>query len=354
MRQSKVFALSSLIALAVSASLSVPMVHAQQFDSVVGTRGTPTFGTITAMSRTEIAISSSKGDKKYPVNEIQKVTYKGEPRELRDAREAIKKGQLEMARSMLEEISTTGITRPEILQDIQFYKAFSEGRLALVGGGDKAAAARAMLAFESNPASKNNYHYYAAMELLGDLAVSLSSFDKGVAYYKKLAEAPWPDYKMRANVLQANALVSDSKYADALKKYQEVLATSLDDANAREQKLLAMLGKAVCLAQTGKAQQGIDSVLEIIAENDSREKTQLFARAYNALGTCYLKAEKPQDALLAFLHVDLLFNQTPDAHAEALFHLSHLWKKVNKAERAIRARSVLENHYSGSTWANRK
>lgn len=350
MKQSKVLGWAAAGAVLALGAVS----QGQQFDSVVGNRGTPTFGTITSISRTEIAISSTNGNKKYPVNEVQKVTFKGEPRELRNARDSVKKGQLEAARSGLEEINTDDISRHEILQDIAFYKAFCDGRLALTGGGDKGAAVKALRAFEIDTAKKDNFHYYAAMELLGDLAVALSSFDNGVVYYGKLGEAPWPDYKMRANVLQANALVAGEKFTEALKKYDEVLAGSVDDVEAREQKLLAALGKAVCLAETGQPQQGIDSVLKIIEENDSRAKPQLFARAYNALGVCYLKAEKSQDALLAFLHVDLLFNQTPDAHAQALYYLTDLWRTVNKSERAIRARSVLENRYSGTPWANRK
>ena len=327
--------------------------NAQEFDSVLNSRGTPTYGEITSMSRTEITISTNTGNKKIPVNEIQRVTFKGEPRELRSARESVLKGQLESARSTLDEISVSDVKRPEILQDIEFYKGYCEGRLALTGGGDKAAAVRALRAFEANPKNKDNFHYYDAMQLLGDLAVALSSFDNAVEYYGKLATAPWPLYQLRAHVLQANALVASQRYDDALKKYDEALATSLDDAEARQQKLYATLGKAVCLAHTGQAQVGIDSVLKIIEENDSRENPLLFARAYNALGTCYLKANKPQDALLAFLHVDLLFNQDPNEHAEALYYLSDLWRTVNKAERSIQARSVLENRYSGSPWANR-
>ncbi len=211
-----------------------------------------------------------------------------------------------------------------------------------------------MRAFESNAANQNSYHYFAAMELLGDLAVALSSYENGIRYYGKLAEAPWPDYAMRAMVLQANAMVASSLFPDALQKYEEVLASSVDDARARELKLRATLGKAVCLAETGQTQPALESVTKIIEENDSREKPQLFAQAYNALGICYLKAGKSQDALLAFLHVDLLFNQDPDAHAEALYYLSDLWRTVNKSERAIRARSMLESRYSGSPWANRK
>lgn len=336
------------------AVLLAPVAHAQQFDSVVGSRGTPTFGTITSMSPTEISVSSPSGDKKFSVNEVQKVTFKNEPRELRAAREAIRKGQLESARSLLEEIDTSSISRAEILQDIQFYKAFCDARLALTGGGDKAAAVRALRAFEDDPANKNNYHYYEVMELLGDLAAALASYENAVKYYGHVSEAPWPAYKMRAYVLQADALVDSGKHAEAMEKYEQVLTSNLDDVATRRQKLLATLGKAVCLSENGQTQQGIDSILAIIKENDSREKPRLFARAYNALGTCHLKAGKSQDALLAFLHVDLLFNQSADAHAESLYYLSDLWRKVNRAERANRARGVLVDRYSGTPWANRE
>lgn len=327
---------------------------AQQTDSVVGSRGTATFGTITEMSPTEISISAPGGDKKFSVNNVQKVTFKHEPRELRSARNAIDNGRFESARSMLEEIDTDDISRPEILQEIEFFQALCDARLALTGGGDKAAAVRKLRAFEENPAYKDSYHRYHVIELLGDLATSLASFENAVQYYGKLSEAPWPEYKLRAHVLQADALVASEQYAEAIEKYDQVLDSNLDDTETRQQKRRATLGKAVCLAETGEPDQGIRDVLEIIQENDSHDNPELFARAYNALGTCYLKADKPEDALLAFLHVDLLFNRPPAAHAEALYHLTKLWRDMNRAERANRARSVLVDRYSGSPWANRE
>ncbi len=327
---------------------------AQQLDSVVGDRGVPTFGTISEITRTQITIDTNQGKKLFPVNEVQKVTFQGEPRELRNARDGILRGQLENARSDLEKISTNGIARKEILQDIEFFKAYCDGRLALVGGGDKAAAVRALRSFVENPDNAQNYHYFAAVELLGDLAVALASFENGIKYYNQLSEAPWPDVKMKGAVLEGNAMVANDMYAEALAKFDSVLATGVDDARAREQKLLATLGRAVCLAETGQADEGVALVTKIIDENDSKEKPGLFAKAYNALGTCYLKANQPQDALLAFLHVDLLFNQDPDAHAEALFQLSALWRDANKSERALQARSLLDSRYSGSPWANKK
>jgi hypothetical protein len=106
----------------------------------------------------------------------------------------------------------------------------------------------------------------------------------------------------------------------------------------------------VALAETGKADEAIKQLQELIRKNDPQDAV-LFARAYNALGRCYLKQNKPKDALLALLHTDVLFYSDADAHAEALYHLSKLWNEVNKSDRALAARTTLRERYAGSVWA---
>jgi tetratricopeptide (TPR) repeat protein len=118
-----------------------------------------------------------------------------------------------------------------------------------------------------------------------------------------------------------------------------------------EQKMHAMVGKAVCLAATGKADEGIAMIEDLIAKNDPSD-AKLFARAYNALGACYEKAGKTQDALLAYLHTDVLFFADREAHAEALYHLSKLWAAVNKSDRGVEAGTLLRSRYPGSRWAS--
>ena len=116
--------------------------------------------------------------------------------------------------------------------------------------------------------------------------------------------------------------------------------------------LLAGSGKAVCLAQGDKPDQGIAVAEKIIAEGDPAD-APLFARAYMALGACYEAQGKTMDALLAYLHVDLLFYQDAALHAEALYHLEKLWTKAKRPDRALKARTLLQSRYPGSVWAQK-
>ena len=104
-----------------------------QFDSVpmASVRGT-----ISAMTPTEITVDMAAGQKKQvPVNDIDVITYDGEPPEMKLARSEITNGNFEGALKSLDKIDTAKITRAEIKQDLQFYKAFSLARMALAGTG---------------------------------------------------------------------------------------------------------------------------------------------------------------------------------------------------------------------------
>ena len=78
---------------------------------------------------------------------------------------------------------------------------------------------------------------------------------------------------------------------------------------------------------------------------------ELFGRAYNAHGDCLQKAGKPKEALMSYLHVDVLFYSDPDIHAESLYHLSRLWEETKKPDRAATTQNLLQQRYSGSVWA---
>jgi tetratricopeptide (TPR) repeat protein len=220
-----------------------------------------------------------------------------------------------------------------------------------VGNGSLTEAGHQMLVFlKQHPKS---YHYYQANELVGNLLVAAGASDKAEPYYALLAKAPWPDYQMRAKVAMGRGLLAQGKMAEADKMFDEVLENTSTSDLAEGQRMMAKVGKARCMVAAGKAPAAVKVLQEIIA-SASADNVDLHALAYNALGTALRKQEKPMEALLAFLHVDLLYSNNPEADAEALANLEQLFNEIHKPEKARRIRAMLDDRYKNSRWAKMK
>jgi tetratricopeptide (TPR) repeat protein len=306
-------------------------------------------GEITDMSQTEITLNKGlPGNRPVAVNQIRSVVFDGEPPELSQARVSAANGNYQKALDALEKIDVAAIRRDFIKQDIEFYTAFCAGKLALSGNGEIIEAGRQLNSFvRANP---KNFHYLAATELMGDLLMADGRFEPAQRQYAELGKAPWPDYKIRAAVASGRTLQAQGKHAEAIAQFDAALAISDESADAESQKLSATLGKAVSQSEAGSVDQAVSSIESIIQKSDPQEK-ELHARAYNALGTCYEKAGQTKDALIAFLHVDVLYNTVPEAHAEALAHMVPLWEAIGQQERARESREQLQQRYAGSSWA---
>ncbi len=210
--------------------------------------------------------------------------------------------------------------------------------------------------FEFVQSNSGNWHYFEAVQALGDLFVADKNIAQAVQQYAKLEGAPWPDVQMRGAVARGRALQSQGQFAEALTAFDKALqvAGNSSDPLVANQKLAATVGKAACLAETGKAAEGIKLVEEVIA-TAKPEQAQLHAAAFTALGNCYLKSSPAQtkEAFLSFLKVDVLYPSFPEYHAEALYNLSKLWKEVQKPERGLQAKEELVRRYSNSPWASK-
>jgi tetratricopeptide (TPR) repeat protein len=337
-----------LFPLLIAFAALAPQVAQAQQDQVFRKSGAPTRGIVTGVSPTEITLQASGADQKFPVNEVKLVSFDAEPNELNRARQNMLTGQFEQALEDLKKIDAASIGREIVRQDVQYYRALAQAKIALTRGGDKNTAAKDLNTFfAANPGS---FHYFEAAEVLGDLAMALDLPDPAKTFYDNLAKAPWPEYKMKAAVLGADALKAKGDYAAALPEYEKVIGASIDTPEASRQKLFSNLGKAECLANTGNPEEAITICEAVIKDNPSTDM-ELFGRAYNALGVAYLKANKPQDAALAFLHVDTLFFGDSNQHAQALYYLSDLWNQLNQADRALDARTTLKSRYAGTRWA---
>jgi tetratricopeptide (TPR) repeat protein len=248
------------------------------------------------------------------------------------------------------------VRRPDLKSDYQYLTLMCEARLALAGsavpggGSDPLKdTGRNLIAFlKANP---NTYHSYEANELVGDLLVATGNYAGAEPYYLALKQAKWADYRMRAAVAMGRALLAQNKAAEAAKAFDDVINGEGAGDLAELQRLTAKLGKARATAATGQGEQAVKTIQEIISKIDP-DNNDLHAQAYNALGYALRKSNKPKEALLAFLHVDLLYSNSPDAHAEALANMTMLFKELYKPDHARRARATLMQRYGASSWAN--
>ena len=229
-----------------------------------------------------------------------------------------------------------------ITQDVEFYLAFCRSQMALAGAVKATTAATELKAFaDKNP---NNFHYIECSELLGRLAVALGSYDKAKAYYAVLLNSPWPEYKIQAYAAVGEAEVAQGNFAKAAGMFDRALAIQADDDESQKIQQVALIGKGRCQAEAGNVAAGITTIDKVI-KDVGPEARMLLSRAYVALGHCYKKDNKPKEAVLQFLMVDLVYNADRGAHAEALLSLVELWQSINKIENSRKSKARLQQLY---------
>lgn len=300
-------------------------------------------GKIQSVTAEGLTIKQKDGVKKVSVDEITKHRFGGEPSGLTKVRTSIRDGQFEEASRSLSRLKSQGSGYAK--QDIEFYKAMIQSRLALRGEGDVTAAARLVKRFING--NENSLHYYEACQIMGDLAMNLGKFSAASKSYAAMTASKSKNVAARGNLLQGDALFLQNKPKEATQKYRQ--AQSAKDSSL---KALAQVGEAKCQAAAGNHASAIKSIEKLIADNPS-DKIELFARAHNALGFAYQKAGNSNAALESYLYTDLLFYRETAQHAEALYHLGKLWSVVNKPVESTRARKMLKEKYAASLWAKK-
>ncbi len=308
-------------------------------------------GLIDEITSTEVVIRVNGNPRRLAANQIFRIQFANAPADLLQAAAAYRRGQFNEAKTGLQGVNVGEIQDKWVKEEIAFMLASIDAKSALAGEGDKNAAGTLLLGFINDYAG--SFHHFEAVELFADLAYSVGQFKTAAEYYQKMVASPWEEMKVYGTLRLAHATVGQGSFAEALAQYDQVAGynatTPLQQAIVAE----AKAGRARCLGETGKAAEGIVAVEEIIADNDPKTQKKLYAQAYNAQGVCYRKSNKNKDAILAFLHTHLIFNQDPDAHAESLFHLTQLWEAESKADRASGTKTLLQQKYAGTFWENK-
>lgn len=326
---------------------------AQSPDRVRLTDKTDIIGEIIAIGPVDVEITDQRDgeSKKVSIDRIVTVAFGGEPDSLRNARNLFmlrqdSSGAFEEL-GKIEQVELDGAT-DNVLTEVAFLKAATTARQATVTGAGLEAAEKGLREFlQKHPRS---HHVLRSQELLGDLLVRAGKFTDAATAYAALEKGP-PAFRVRAATSKAASFYEQKKYAEAEKEYAAAAATQTDpaDAASARQKREAQTGRARCLARQAKAAEAVKIVQGVIREADPDDR-EFLGRAYAALGDAFRAAAKDQDAIIAFLTVDLVYNSVPESHAEALSNLVQLWQKVQNPERSREARQTLETTYPDSRW----
>ena len=196
-------------------------------------------------------IETTGATRDIETREIQKLSFGDEPADVTSARDQAIAGQFENALASLKKVNLAEIQNAAIKQEVGYYSAFCNAKLAMTAGGDKAAAIAELKAFIGQ--NRTTFHFFEGVQLLGDLNFADAKYADAATFYGLLGQAEWPEYKMRAAVQQARAQTAEGKYPEALAAYDQILASGLNTPEAAVQKMHATVGRAVCLAADRQA-----------------------------------------------------------------------------------------------------
>ncbi len=305
-------------------------------------------GKITAITPLGVTINKGAVQSTVASEDIESISLAGEPTELTSARNALQAGRPQEALDALAKLPADGTRREEVAAEVEFYTVAAKAQLALAGQGAPEAASTEVRGFIAR--RNKSFHIPQSIELLGDLFTAARQYGNARTEYAKLAKARSPYYELKSSLLLGRAWQAEGDHAKALAQFDKVLASTERTPLIEPLRLAATLDRAVSQATGGNVEESAAAIGEIIGKADA-EDGKLLARAYNALGDCYLKSGDSRAALFAFLHVDLLHHQDAEAHAKALHELVSLWKIAGRETRSQEAAQQLAEKYPNSRWA---
>jgi len=310
-------------------------------------------GELTAMTVASLTIKLQNGQtQEIPVSDVATVKFDMEPPTLSQAQAAERSGSLDFALKTYKQIQLEyGGDDKRLVTDLKFLIARTQVRMAMANPAEVAAAAKAISAFRTeNP---NNFRFLEASLVEADLlALDPAQADAARGILTKVQESPVKGYALQAGVQLGMLLLKGQKTPEALAAFDKVIADSQNDPNAVSALYDGQLGRALCLKADGKADEAITTLDDVIAKA-SESETRTLARAWLLKGDSFREKNQQKDALMAYLHVDILYGSEPSEHAEALYHLAALWGPAGHQNRADDARAVLQSKYPNSQWARR-
>jgi tetratricopeptide (TPR) repeat protein len=310
--------------------------------TVKGAIGGRVRGAIQSESPTEVVVTLGATTTTVPTDQIASIRYDGQSAnyQLGESRESA--GQLAEAADLFKKAATETRGKPFPHQAALFREARVLSDLAAVEPDRQAEARDKLAAFiRAYPASRQ---IAGAREALARLQINTGDFAGADATIAALAKMP--KVGDRAAVLRTKVLARQGKHDQAIAELDRLIAGS---TKGSERQRYAMLAKAESLAATHKYKEAEALVRQVIQANPAEDAASQ-APAYNTLGDCLRAANRDKDALIAYLHTDMLYNKDKEEHPRALHGIASAYRRLKQDARADEFAQRLKVEYPRSVW----
>jgi len=310
--------------------------------AVKGAIGGKVKGQVQSEWPSEVVVLLGATTTSVPVDQIASIRYDGQSAnfQLAESREA--GGQLAEAADLFKKAADESAGKPFPLQAALFREAEVLTDLALVEPDRIKEAKERLTRFVQ--AYPNGRHIAAARGCLARLQLNAGDFKGAEATIAELAKLPKAGE--RAAVLKTKILARQGKHTEAIADLDRLIASY---PKGSERQRAAMLAKAESLAGLKQYKEAETLVRQVIQGNPAEDSTAQ-APAYNTLGDCLRAANRPKDALIAYLHTDLLYSKDKEEHPRALHQIAALFRQLKQDGRADEFVKRLKDEYPRSPW----
>ena len=303
-------------------------------------------GAIQSETASEVTVKLGANTIPVPIDQIVSVRYDGAPASLALAESNEGTGQLAKSAELFKKGAGEADGKPLVAQWAKFKQAEVTADLALADPSKAAEAIALLDAFaKANP---NSRHTVPALEALARLQLQKEDYpavEKTVAALGKL-----PAGNDRAAVLKAKVLAKQDKFTESVAELDKLIASSAEGSVRRREAQLAKAEGLAGLKKYGEAESEALAVIKALPPEDAPNQSV----AYNTLGDCLRAAGRPKDALIAYLHTDLLYAKDREQHPRALARIEQLWRELKRDDRADEVKQRLKQEYPQSPWATGK
>jgi len=175
--------------------------------------------------------------------------------------------------------------------------------------------------------------------------------DKAKAVFEQMVKSDYGAFwQMKGKLWLGRILLDQGKGAEAAAVFNEVATAAKGKDDMSEIYYEAQLSRAQGLILDKKFEEARKLLTSVF---DEAQEDNIKAAAHNGLGDAFRAEKRVREARLEYLRVIVLYLNSPEERARALFFAADCFQQMKDAGNARRFQAMLKQNYPESVWARR-